>query len=156
MKIITHANGSYDLRAYLAYLDDMSDKLPDNTRAFAFAPGHYDMSHRRCPHDSWVDSLSITELCEGDRNHIRRLEIKARFMGAYHDGFFELTYTDVTKYLLSVGSTIRKDARIGHGDWVVDEILMKGNLVCHEIQFSNSGRWKIVCSDITYLWSSKQ
>ena len=70
------------------------------------------------------------------------LQIVARFLGAYHDGFVEIAYTNVTRHELTRGA----------GDWLYDEIrLSEDGAVLHEIEF-DGGHWLIECSDITARW----
>ena len=162
--IFQDENGTWKLEEYLKYLQSIRDRLPANAKLFAFLDGHYDISHQRCPHDSWVEFVSVREHSEGVRKQIRTLDIIAKFLNSYHDGFFEITYKNVKKYSLKLDRVHRKlfegdtedGPKIGHGDWIIDEILLDdfGNVI-HEIEFSDSGLWKIVCEDIIYDWVSQ-
>lgn len=72
-------------------------------------------------------------------------------MGAYHDGYIELTYPIVFEYRLSANALGQ-----GHGDWRYDEFRIneKGQLI-HEIEWASYGSantWVIVASDIQHKW----
>jgi hypothetical protein len=144
---------------YDEYLASIKDRLPPSAYAFATAPWHYSTLDHRCPHDAWVESLTISEE-KNDENPIqRRMNIHVRLLGAYHDGHIELAYKGVNSYGLSKpdlgpgpwGSGGWK--YIGHHDWLVDEIrLSDNNRVIHEIVFSSDARWLIECEDLIYEW----
>lgn len=137
--------------AYQQYLQANKDRFPPSAFAFAIAPWHYDISDSRCPHDSWVEELIISEPARGERSENRWLEISVRLLGAYHNGHLELRYVDVKSYHLDVpAETVRPF--IGHGDWLLDEVrLSESSLVLHEIRFER-GHWQIECTDIKASW----
>lgn len=144
---------------YDEYLASIKDRLPPSTYAFATAPWHYSTLDHRCPHDAWVESLTINEEKNDDNPIQRRMTINVRLLGAYHDGHIELAYRGVRSYALSKpalgpgswGSGGWK--YIGHHDWLVDEIRLSDNdLVVHEITFSSDARWLVECEDLTYEW----
>jgi hypothetical protein len=83
---------------YLAYLRSIEDRLAPGAYAFASAPWHYDEQDRRCPHDAWVESITLTESGAGERHQDRHLDIHVRLLGAYHDGHIELRYSNVASY----------------------------------------------------------
>lgn len=145
-------DGRFD--AYAEYLESVRGRLPASAYAFASAPWHYDFADRRCPHDSWVESLTISEPSSGDRRQHRSLEIAVRLLGAYHDGHISLTYKVVHSYLLkSPYEYAGPPLDVGHGDWLADEIrLSDRGLVLHEVEFSRGGRWLVECEDVTYEW----
>lgn len=142
--------------AYREYLQSLRDKLPSSAYEFAMADSHYAPSSPQCPHDSWVESLTISEPYSGARSEDRSIEISLRLLGAYHDGHIELTYQNVKSYSLETPAEFRMpplDA--GHGDWLTDEIrLSPGGPVLHEIEFSRGSRWIIECGDILYRWQA--
>src|SRR5215472_10521062 len=72
--------------------------------------------HHRCPHDAWVEAVTISEPASGERHQDRELQIQIRLLGAYHDGIIEFTYRHVQNYSFE-GSGIT-----GHGDWLRDEV----------------------------------
>jgi hypothetical protein len=75
-------------------------------------------------------------------------------LSAYHDRHIELIYDGVRNYSLEASAEFKSPpaCKIGHGDWLIDEIrLSEGNLVLHEIEFSIGSRWVIECENIRYL-----
>lgn len=137
-----------DLRDYLAYLDSIADRLPAGARAFAMAPWHYTPSDPRCPHDAWVETITIREPASGERGEARGLEIHMRLRGAYHDGHIELRHENVQRYSADVGQGLIG----GHGDWLVDEIAITADgAIAHIIEFVD-GMMRIECEDIHYSW----
>ncbi len=135
---------------YRAYLLSVRNSLPSSAYEFASAPWHYDYSDHRCPHDSWVESFLIREPSSGNRHEVREIEIAIRLFGAFHDGRLELSYPSVRSYS-TFGVTGKP--KIGHGDWLVDEVrLSDNNLVLHEILFSSGSRWIIESRDIQFRW----
>jgi WD40 repeat protein len=134
--------------AYRKYLQSLKERLPVTAFEFATAAWHYDHSDHRCPHDSWVESLTIAEPARGERFQDRSLRISTRLLGAFHDGHLLLSYADVQAYSLE-----SPKVRAGHGDWLVDEIRLSDNgFVLHEVLFSNDNRWLIEAKDISCEW----
>lgn len=135
-------------RKYYEYIESVKHLLPPSAYSFATAAWHYNYSDPRCPHDAWVDSVTIQEReypVDSERNR-RSIDIFVRLVGAYHDGYIELTYKGVCRYSMNM------DTDGGHGDWMVDEIrLSNDGLVEHEIIFMTS-KWVIECEDIIYDW----
>jgi hypothetical protein len=149
MKYIRHTERGWELEAYRQYVRDQESAFPAGARHFVLEPWHYDIQHHQCPHDSWLEKLTLREMASGERAQARHIQIEAQFLGAYHDGYFELLYDTVTEYSLGLAANSQKS--VGHGDWIVDEItLEETGLVKHEILFSNSGSWSIVCYDLHY------
>ena len=151
MKLIRQdKEGTYQLTDYLNHLDMIRDRLPHGARDFAFYQGHYDITHPRCLHDSWVARMMLTE------DESRTIQIELLLFGAFHDGHHRIVYKDVNSYKLAIDKTRYKSTAVGHADWVVDELLLTdGGLVSHEIEFSDSARWHIVAKDIAYSWVEK-
>jgi hypothetical protein len=136
---------------YRAYIESVRSKLPVSAHEFAAADWHYDATDHRCPHDSWVESLQIHEPSTGNRHEMRETEITLRVLGAYHDGYLEFSYSGVCSYTLS--GKIQVHPKIGHGDWLTDEIrLSDREFVLHEIVFSSGSQWLIECLDIAIRW----
>jgi len=151
--LISQSEEGYQLEAYLDYLQRMQTRLPEGARSFALAPWHYDFTHRKCPHDSWLETVALRELPEGSRKEIRRLEIAATFLGSFHDGVFDLIYRDVQSYSLVWPDGKDRRATVAHGDWIIDEILLtQEGSISHEVSFSERGVWKIVCGDLFHQW----
>lgn len=97
-----------------------------------------------------METLRIEEPSSGERHQIRGLNIHLRILGAYHDGFLDLTYENVRGYTLQYASSIYCGA---HGDWLRDEVrLSEDGTVVHEIVFASGARWLIECEDIFNKW----
>jgi hypothetical protein len=145
----------YDIsnERYPAYFESIKDKLPPNARDFAEAGWHYDFKSPKCPHDSWVETVVISEPADGETKDDRGLEIMVKLLGAFHDGLIELRYKGVYAYEMT-GNSDESWPKIHrpHGDWLIDEIRLseKGRVV-HEIKFTQA-TWRIECEDIVYAW----
>lgn len=144
--------------AYQEYLQSIEDKLPRSAYEFAVAEWHYHSEAHQCPHDAWVESLTVAEPFSGDRRQHRHIEISLRLFGAYHDGYLDLKYKDVRSYSLEKPADFSMPPLdVGHGDWLTDEVrLSERGLVIHEIEFSRGSRWLIECGDIVYQWQPMQ
>jgi hypothetical protein len=101
----------------------------------------------RCPHDAWVQAVTVSEPATGERQENRRIEIQIRLLGAYHDGVIEFRYKGVAEYSLQTS-----DARHGHGDWVRDEIENRDGSILHTIVLMN-GKLQINATEIEYKWT---
>ena len=133
---------------YKNYLDSIKERLPKSAREFALADWRLDFTDHKCPHDSWIEYCRIFEESSGERNEIRVLHIETRLLGAYHDGFLDLSYKNVARYELK-----KSDSWDSHGDWLYDEVrLSDNNLVLHEIEFAGDIIWLIECEDIEFNW----
>jgi len=153
MKMIRIEKDGIFLENYLEYLDTWKESFPDNAKDFANLPYHYDLSDRRCPHDSWLESVSITENGSGPRSSNRKTTIEARFLGSYHDGYFSLEYVNVAEFDIGLADRSENLSAGGRGDWIVDEMSLADNrLISHEIVFSRKGAWYVLCQDIIYSW----
>src|SRR5215813_5055013 len=104
-------------RRYREYLQSVSDIFPASAYTLATSDWYFSFSDHRCPHDAWLDSLSVTEPASGARGEIRNISMCIRLFGAYHDGYIELLYPRVFGYRLSINSGKR-----GHRDWRYDEL----------------------------------
>ena len=140
--------------SYQQYLQSIKQKLPLSAYEFAVAEWHYDPQVPQCPHDAWLELLTISEPSTGTRHEKRSIEISMRLLGAYHDGHIEITYKRVQMYSLITPAEFRGPPfMVGHGDWLTDEVrLSVGGLVIHEIDFSRGSRWLIESADIAYEW----
>ena len=157
MKFIEDTEDGFDLEKYLQYLESMRGRLPPNTKHFVFHEDHYNFTSEKCLHDSWVQHLTLEERPLGTHGSDRVVNINLKLLGAFHDGYHHLTYHNVESYSLRLRKTARSATIIGHGDWLIDEVTLNENgMVCHEIIFSDTGTWKIVCADISYRWSAGQ
>jgi hypothetical protein len=151
MRYIQRNAEGCDLDAYLRYVAERRQDFPAGARDFVAQSWRYDLNDHRCPHDSWLESLTLREVATGDRQQTRSVEIAARFLGTYHDGTFDLTYEGVTDYALAFAKPAKRP-NVAHGDWIVDEVtLNEAGAVVHEIQFEG-GVWSIVCADVRHRW----
>jgi hypothetical protein len=137
---------------YIRYL--ASIELPPSVRVFVEAPWYHDPADHRCPHDAWVERVSISEPSTGARRERRSLAIDVYLLGAYHDGQIQFHYDGVRSYSLEISPDCTLPPfGVGHGDWIADEIrLSDRGLVAHEIRFSSGSRWLIEAADIEYSW----
>ena len=94
---------------YRDYLASVADSFPPSAYALATSDWYFDFNDHHCPHDAWLESLSITESASGARHEIRRLSMRVRLLGAYVDGHIELVYPQVFAYRFGV-----TDGRRGH------------------------------------------
>jgi hypothetical protein len=106
-------------RRYRDYLTSVRDAFPPSAYALATSDWYFNSGDHRCPHDAWLESLSLTEASSGARHEIRTLSLRVRLLGAYHDGYIELFYPHVFAYRLSV-----ERGEGGHRDWRYDELRM--------------------------------
>lgn len=125
--------------------------FPPGAFALGTAEWYQNASDLRCPHDAWLDNVTISETVGDDKN--RATTIHIRLLGAYHDGYIELSYPRAFGYSL-IGSVSTR----GLGDWLYDEFRLspRGHLI-HEIEWSGSppgedSRWIIEASDIELRW----
>jgi hypothetical protein len=140
-------------RQYRAYIESVKGEMPAGAWAYASAEWHYDYDDHRSPHDSWLESVVVSEPSSGARSEIRKVEITITLLGAYHDGHLILRYQDVARYELEMAPTPKSHMN-GHGDLVVDEVLWseETGLVSHELLFDERGRWRIEARDIEWRW----
>lgn len=135
---------------YLAYLRSIEGKIPPDAHAYAAADWHWDAHDHRCPHDAWIEFVTVQELSRGERSEIREIAVKARALGAYHDGHFEITYSGVTSHCIELPT---KSFQTGYGDWLTDEVRLADNgKVVHEVLFASGGHWLIECADLRHQW----
>jgi hypothetical protein len=140
---------------YQRRLNKIRKHLPPPVAEYAFADWHYNPSDHRCPHDAWLEYVTIREPASGERSEIRGLEIEMRLLGAYHDGHLDFTYRRVQSYAFDL--PYREGSweweRLGHGDWMVDEVDLAGHgNVTHEIEWLDGGHWIIQCQSFEVVW----
>jgi hypothetical protein len=136
---------------YEEYLRRQCDAFPPGAYSLATAEWYFDPSDHRCPHDAWLDAITLSETATGLRHEVRIVNMRIRLLGAYHDGHIELYYPQVFGYKLEIDSAVN-----GHRDWLYDEFRLsdKGH-VLHEIEwsgFDTSGRWMIEASEVEFVW----
>jgi hypothetical protein len=151
------ADGRNDdvLGAFARYRDHLAssrDSFPPSAYALATSDWYFNPSDHRCPHDAWLESLSMTEPASGTTREIRRVSMRIRLLGAYHDGYIELLYPRVFGYRFNVD-----DGEGGHRDWRYDELrLSDDGHVIHEIEWCGPhqvGSWLIEASDVEFKWT---
>ena len=141
---------------YREYLAAHAADFPSGAYCLATCDWYFNPHDHRCPHDAWLEGVSIAELGSGERSEERFTTLRVRLLGAYHDGFIELVYPSVFRYTLSSPSAVR-----GLGDWLYDEFRVSaaGHLI-HEIEWAGfhgaeGSRWIIEASDVEFHWSPK-
>lgn len=138
---------------YRDYLSAHATGFPRGALALALSDWYFDPQDHRCPHDAWLEAVTISEPASGDRNEGRSTAVRVRLLGAYHDGFIELFYPCVRRYSLSAPSSVR-----GLGDWRYDEFRVSpGGHLIHEIEWAGfpreeGSRWIIEASDVEFQW----
>jgi hypothetical protein len=117
---------------------------------FASSAWHYNFEDHRCPHDSWVELVAISDNAGRDVDSQAGIHIQVRLLGAYHDLYITLRYESVMSYsLLLPFRTLGDNHSIGHDDWLVDEIrLSPADNAIHDIAFSSGARWHIEARNI--------
>ena len=151
-----HENVSEAYRRYQEYLRENERNFPPGAFALGTSDWWYWPHDHRCPHDAWLESITISEASSGERNEQRSTTIHVRLLGAYHDGHIELVYPRVFSYVMQNSNSVR-----GLGDWRYDEFRLsrEGNLM-HEIEWAGfpkaeGARWIIEASDIEFRWIPK-
>jgi len=141
--------------AFARYRDHLAasrGSFPPSAYALATSDWYFNFADHRCPHDGWLESLSVTELGSGAQSEIRTVSMQIRLLGAYHDGYVELVYPRVFRYRLTVN-----DGKRGHRDWRYDELRLSGDgHVIHEIEWhglNEIGCWVIEASDVEFRWT---
>lgn len=138
---------------YRAYVAGNAARFPRGAYALAASEWYFDSRDHRCPHDAWLESVTIAEPAPVERSEQRVTAIRVRLLGAYHDGFIELFYSRVIRYSLSSPSSAR-----GLGDWLYDEFrVATGGHLIHEIEWAGfpsdeGSRWVIEASDVEFQW----
>jgi hypothetical protein len=137
--------------AYREYLLERRSRFPPAAYALAASEWYFDFLDHRCPHDSWLESVTMGETSMGARHEQRTSTLTIRLLGAYHDGYIEFSYPDVYDYDFR-GAHVSQ----GHGDWRYDEFrLSDSGRVIHEIEWASFGRanrWLIEASDVFHRW----
>jgi hypothetical protein len=144
---------------YFDYLASIRDHLPKGVYEYAVAPWHYNfgLGDPRCPHDAWVESITLKEVAQGHNQAVRELEMSVRLLNAQHTGYILFTYNGVTSYQLNMKdvstSVLPLSPNRGHHDWLIDEIRLSGSgLVVHEVIFALGSHWVIECRELSYDW----
>ncbi len=80
---------------YREYLASIKDQLNLHPKEFVFEDWYRSSKSHKCPHDSWLDKLVVSE---DDNNEV---QIEIRLLGAYHDGYITFRYSSVQYYSLN-------------------------------------------------------
>jgi hypothetical protein len=143
-------------RRYRDYVATTQQTFPPGAFALASSDWYFYPLDHQCPHDAWLESLTVAEPSAGERNEQRFTTIHIRLLGAYHDGFIEFFYPRVFNYSLGTPASRR-----GHGDWRFDEFRVSPNgRLIHEIEWAGfpggqGSRWVIEAADVEFRWIPK-
>ena len=141
---------------YREYLSAHAAGFPSGALALASSDWYFDPRDHRCPHDAWLEGITISEPATGNRSEERSTAIRVRLLGSRHDGFIEFFYPCVLRYSLSTSSCVR-----GLGDWLCDEFrVAPGGHLIHEVEWvgfprEEGSRWIIEASDVEFQWIPK-
>jgi hypothetical protein len=142
---------------YQAYLAMVRERFPPQAFALATSRWYFDNTDHRAPHDAWLEEARLVEVSEPSHRAARRLDLHVRLLGAYHDGWIDLHYRDVTRYQLSHAVLPRTRPGQGHRDWRYDEFrLTTEGRVLHEIEWWDIGptaNWVIEAADVSHSWT---
>lgn len=142
-------NVTESFRRYEEYLQINSERFPKSAYTLAISDWYWNPEVSGCPHDAWLERLTIAEPSSGKRNETRTAEMSIELLAPYHDGIIQLRYPRVFGYKFDSLALNR-----GHGDWLFDEFRLdeQGRLV-HEIEWQYLSTWIITASDVEYKWS---
>jgi len=136
---------------YREYLQSVRDSFPASAFELASSEWYFTPSDHRCPHDSWLEEVVLSESSSASRPEQRSTSIRVRLRAAHHDDFIEFHYPQVFRYFLDSSNVSR-----GHRDWRYDEFrLSDAGRLLHEIEWCgafDTGRWLIEASDVTFHW----
>jgi hypothetical protein len=137
-------------RRYREYLASVREHFPAKAYDLATSDWYFDSTHHHCPHDGWLESMTVTELSKGERKQERTAALSIELLGAYHDTVIKFHYQGVRRYDLSADSVLE-----GHGDWRYDEFRLseQGTLI-HEIEWRShrfKSHWLIEANDVQFL-----
>lgn len=139
---------------YRAYLASVRGRMPPSALALAESDWYFNARDHRAPHDAWLETVTVVERGAGERRQDRAVALTIRLLGAYHDGYIELHYRDVTRYRIELAPS--ETVGGGHRDWRYDELRLgpRGGVV-HEIEWwglEATGTWLIEAGDVEYRW----
>ena len=141
---------------YQAYLESVRERFPPHAFALATSDWYFNGSDHRAPHDAWLEEARFVEVAAPDSRARRRLDLHVRLLGAYHDGWIDLHYHDVTRYRLAMQPRPGAPRGDGHRDWRYDEFrLTTDGRVEHEIEWWSAyptSTWLIEAADVSHQW----
>jgi hypothetical protein len=153
MEYIYKKPGEIDWFEYEKYLHSIRAKLPEHIYAFASNINHFNLESHSSLHDAWLESMVVNEVATGERNEIRKLEVKLTLLGPFHDRRIHLHYTGVAQYSFNAPPKHgpSRYQYIAHGDLFTHEIrLGHEGLFIHELLFERDAIFLIECSDIRH------
>ncbi len=114
---------------YQQYLREHEHEFPVGAFALGTAEWYQNAHDHRCPHDGRLENFIISEIADSNG---KRLAIRIRLLGAYHDGYIELFYPQVFGFNLETASRAG-----GLGDWLYDEfrVSSEGHLI-HQVEWA--------------------
>ena len=122
-------------RSYREYIEGLRGKMPASAFDLASSDWYFNFNDHRCPHDGWLEKITIEEPSSGERSEERTTSIRILLLAGYHDGFIEFHYPEVFRYRLDT-----VDSSQGHRDLRYDEFrLSDEGHVIHEIEWCGSG-----------------
>ena len=151
--ILNSETEGIDFVRYRAYVETIRTKLPAHVYAIASDPCYFDLQSHSSFHDAWLESVTVCEAASGERNEIRRLEVRLSLLGPFHDRRIHLHYTGVTRYSFDAPGRYGdpRYERTAHGDLITHEIrLGHPGLLIHELLFERGATLLIECSDIRH------
>jgi hypothetical protein len=151
--ILNDQSEGIDFGRYSAYLETIGHLIPAHVHAFASDPGHFDLTSRSSLHDAWLEEVSVREVATGERNEVRKAQIRMRLLGPHHDRHIHLLYESVTTYRFDLpsGGNAPRYEHTAHGDLYTHEICLADNgLLTHEILFERNSTFFVECADIKH------
>ncbi|GAA2974854.1 hypothetical protein [Actinokineospora diospyrosa] len=139
--------------AYLAALGEIAPALPEDARAFATDPDHYDFSSIRCVSDLKFTRLAVFETGYGKSGASLWLAPNP----FKHDDGLYLRYHDI----IAVEVDTPRDPKLRKiwpitprlHDLKLDEILPHPHGCTHELAFQAESTVTITCADLTATWT---
>lgn len=135
---------------YRRYVEENRAGFPSGAYELASSNWYFDFHDHRCPHDGWLESLTMNEAQSGADAADRHCSIRLRLLGAYHDCIIEMHYPIVYSYQFENRASAR-----GNRGWRYDEFrLSEGGRLVHEIEWAGSpgeeARWVIEAADVEF------
>lgn len=155
-QLFDRALGDSVFARYQEYLESVRGELPASAYALATSDWYFDWNDHRAPHDAWLERVTIVEHPAVGGCDPAKIGIELRLLGAYRDGWIDLSYRDVSRYRIELAPANR-DRGHGHRDWRYDEFrLVPGRRVEHEIEWwgiESTGTWLIEAADVEFQWT---
>ena len=118
---------------YRSYLDSVKDRLPPGLFDVFSSYWYYNAANHRCPHDSWLISVSVAETDD------RRRDMVVEVLAAYHEFRIRYSYAGVSSYAISSEFGPRHE-------WDRDELQITDDGIKHVIRWATDEYWKIECA----------